>query len=187
MPCREEFESELRKCKEIQNLIIDQSIGKYKFKDRVCEHVKLKCDDMNFNQLIEIWDIYSIQDILESYLMEVRNPILIDSRKGINKKTSNGNRKKRSDWNYDILKMPSVKSEIINSNNDIDQNVFEIFKKELKEKQQKKRNKLISSENGSGETPIIDTDTDDTTIAPIIEESDNTTEERYSLINETDT
>ena len=119
--------------------------------------------------------------------MEVRNPILIDSRKGINKKTSNGNRKKRSDWNYDILKMPSVKSEIINSNNDIDQNVFEIFKKELKEKQHKKRNKLISSENGSGETPIIDTDTDDTTIAPIIEESDNTTEERYSLINETDT
>ena len=119
--------------------------------------------------------------------MEVRNPILIDSRKGINKKTSNGNRKKRSDWNYDILKMPSVKSEIMNSNNDIDQNVFEIFKKELKEKQHKKRNKLISSENGSGETPIIDTDTDDTTIAPIIEESDNTTEERYSLINETDT
>ena len=128
MPCREEFESELRKCKEIQNLIIDQSISKYKFKDRVCEHVKLKCDDMNFNQLIENWDIYSIQEILESYLMEVRNPILIDSRKGINKKTSNGNRKKRSDWNYDILKMLSVKSEIINSNNDKDQNVFEIFK-----------------------------------------------------------
>ena len=40
MPCREEFESELRKCKEMQNLIIDQSISKYKFKDRVCEHVK---------------------------------------------------------------------------------------------------------------------------------------------------
>ena len=120
--------------------------------------------------------------------MEVRNPILIDERKGINKKTSNGKRKKRSEWNYDILKIQSVKSEIINLNNDIDQNVFEIFKRELKEKQRKKEeNKLISSEDGSGETPIIDTDTDDTTIAPIIEESDNNTEEGYSLINDTNT
>ena len=46
---------------------------------------------------------------------------------------------------------------------------------------------LLKESLQQGETPIIGTDTDDITIAPIIEESDNTTEERYSLINETDT
>ena len=69
MPCKEEFENELKKCKKIQNLIIDHSIRKYNFKDRVCNHVRLKCHYMNFNQLIEDWDNYSIQEILESYLM----------------------------------------------------------------------------------------------------------------------
>ena len=87
MPCKEEFENELKKCKKIQNLIIDHSIRKYNFKDRVCNHVRLKCHYMNFNQLIEDWDNYSIQEILESYLMEVRNPILIEKREEIKMET----------------------------------------------------------------------------------------------------
>ena len=68
----------MKKCKKVENLIVNHSIRQYNFKDMVCNHVTSKCNDMNFDQLLENWDEYSTKEIVEYYLMEVRNPILID-------------------------------------------------------------------------------------------------------------
>ena len=107
--------------------------------------------------------------------MEVRNPMLIDEKKRIDKETLNRRRKKRSKWSYDILKIPGVKSEMIDSNNGINRNIFEEFKEKQRRKKEREEeeNRLKSSEEGSGNTSTINTDTNETTITPEIEESDN--------------
>ena len=55
--------------------------------------MKQEYDDPNFQQLmITTWDDYSTQSLLDSYLMEVRNPLIIDS---INQVSKEEEKKKR--------------------------------------------------------------------------------------------